>query len=253
MAKRRSRRGLERVQIVTGRARTRCARAVSAPAGGRARFARSVPEDNPLTRDVVALGERLFFDPALSANGAVSCASCHRPERAFSDSVAVSRGVFGRIGRRNAPTLVNRAYGRTFFWDGRVATLEEQVLHPIQDSVEMGQPFAALTERLRRNGPRNFAAPSAESRSIRLPWLARSPVSCARSVQETRRPIGGATATSPALSPEAQRGFALFTGRANCVACHVGPNLSDEQFHNTGVSTRVGDGHGASDPVVAPA
>lgn len=209
-----------------------------------------VPEDNPLTRDVVALGERLFFDPALSANGAVSCASCHRPERAFSDSVAVSRGVFGRIGRRNAPTLVNRAYGRTFFWDGRVATLEEQVLHPIQDSVEMGQPLPALTERLGRNARYRAEFRRAFGRTaIDSTVVARALASFVRTIRSGDAPADRwRDGDSSALSPEAQRGFALFTGRANCVACHVGPNLSDEQFHNTGVSTRVGDGHGASDP-----
>ena len=208
-----------------------------------------VPEHNPLTRDVVALGERLFFDPGLSASGAVSCASCHHPEHAFSDSVAVSRGVFGRLGRRNAPALVNRAYGRTFFWDGRVATLEEQVLHPIQDSVEMGQPLAALAERLRRNARyraefrRAFGGAAIDSTAV-----ARALASYVRTIRSGDAPVDRwRDGDSLALSPEAQRGFALFVGRANCVTCHVGPNFTDEQFHNTG-SARSDDGRGASDP-----
>jgi cytochrome c peroxidase len=86
-----------------------------------------VPEDNPLTFEKIALGKRLFFDAALSVDGGVRCASCHRPDHAFSDSVAVSRGAFGRRGQRNAPALVNRAYGRAFFWDGRAETLESVV------------------------------------------------------------------------------------------------------------------------------
>ena len=90
-----------------------------------------VPEENPLTAEKIALGRRLFFDRRLSRDGSISCSSCHDPERAFSDGRAIAEGVFGRQGRRNAPALINRGYGRSFFWDGRAATLEEQVLKPI--------------------------------------------------------------------------------------------------------------------------
>jgi cytochrome c peroxidase len=95
------------------------------------------PEDNPLTSEKIELGRRLFSDRRLSRDGSISCASCHDPERAFSDGRAIAVGVLGRLGRRSAPALINRGYGRSFFWDGRVATLEEQVLKPIQDSNEM--------------------------------------------------------------------------------------------------------------------
>ena len=209
-----------------------------------------IPENNPLTRDVVALGERLFLDPSLSADGTVSCASCHRPECAFSDSAAVSRGVFGRVGRRNAPALVNRAYGRTFFWDGRAATLEEQVLRPIEDSVEMGQPLAALMKHLRRNTKYRAEFRRAFGRAaIDSTTVARALASYVRTIRSGNAPAERSRdGDSSALSPEAQRGFALFAGRANCVTCHVGPNFTDEQFHNTGVSTRSDDGHGVGDP-----
>ena len=96
-----------------------------------------VPEDNPITQEKVALGRRLFFDRRLSRDGSGGCASCHNPNRAFSTPLAVSTGVGGRQGRRNAPALINRGYGRTFFWDGRTPSLEEQVLKPIQDPNEM--------------------------------------------------------------------------------------------------------------------
>src|SRR6516162_2774025 len=89
------------------------------------------PEDNPLTAEKIEVGRRLFFDRRLSRDGTVACASCHDPDRAFSDGRAVAVGVYGRRGRRNAPALINRGYGRVFFWDGRSATLEEQVLQPI--------------------------------------------------------------------------------------------------------------------------
>src|SRR4051812_4845937 len=95
-----------------------------------------VPESDILTTDRIALGRQLFLDPRLSRDGSVSCATCHRPDMAFSDGRAVAVGVFGRTGRRNAPALINRGYGRMFFWDGRSPSLEEQVLKPISDPNE---------------------------------------------------------------------------------------------------------------------
>src|SRR6476659_4676923 len=97
---------------------------------------RPAAADNPLTAARVALGRRLFFDPILSADNTVSCASCHKPERGFSEGKP--RGVRGQELSRRAPSLFNRAYGRAFFWDGRAATLEEQALQPIANPQELG-------------------------------------------------------------------------------------------------------------------
>src|SRR5437667_4472069 len=107
-----------------------------------------VPQENPLTRAKIEQGRRLFFDRRLSRDGSVSCSSCHDPERAFSDGRSIAVGVLGRQGRRNAPALINRGYGRSFFWDGRVATLEEQVLKPIQDPNEMDMSLPEAAERV---------------------------------------------------------------------------------------------------------
>jgi cytochrome c peroxidase len=102
-----------------------------------------VPADNPLTAEKIDLGRRLFFDRRLSRDNSISCSSCHDPERAFSDGHAIAIGVFGRKGKRNSPALINRGYGRSFFWDGGSSSLEEQVLKPIEDPNEMD---LALTE-----------------------------------------------------------------------------------------------------------
>src|SRR5688572_30426974 len=107
-----------------------------------------VPEDNPVTDDKIAVGRRLFFDRRLSRDRSISCSSCHVPELAFSDGRPVAIGVFNRLGRRSAPALVNRGYGRSFFWDGRAATLEEQVLQPIQDPNEMDLTLAEASARV---------------------------------------------------------------------------------------------------------
>lgn len=198
-----------------------------------------VPRDNPMTNEKIVLGERLFFDSILSADGAVRCASCHRPDYAFADSVAISRGAFGRQGQRNAPALVNRAYGRTFFWDGRVATLEEQVLHPIQDSVELGQPVSQLVRRLAADRSYRAGFARAFSAPISAVAIGRALASYVRTLRSGNAPIDRwRDGESLALSNAARRGLALFTGRGNCVACHVGPNFTDEDFHNTGVTAR---------------
>jgi len=200
-----------------------------------------VPDENPLTREGVALGERLFFDPLLSADGIIRCASCHRPEHAFSDTARISLGVYGRRGERNAPALINRAYGRAFFWDGRTATLEAQVLHPIRDSVELGQPIPTLIQRLRADRSyRSAFARSFGTVRIDSQAVARALASFVRTLRSGNAPVDRwRNGDSAALSSSARRGLALFTGRAGCISCHIGPNFTDEDFHNTGVAART--------------
>jgi cytochrome c peroxidase len=100
----------------------------------------AIPPDNPQTPEKIALGMKLFFDGRLSADGAVACATCHNPARAFTDGRPVSIGINGRVGQRNAPTILNALYNKTQFWDGRVKTLEEQAVLPIVNPSEIGQP-----------------------------------------------------------------------------------------------------------------
>jgi len=179
------------------------------------------PEDNPLTIEKIALGRQLFFDRRLSRDQSVSCASCHDPERALSEPKPVSIGVFGRRGRRNAPALINRGYGRRFFWDGRVPTLEEQVLKPIEDPNEMDLPLQEAATRV----------------NLTIRDLSYALASFVRSILSGDAPydrfLNGDRA---ALTPVQQTGLQLFRGKANCTSCHVGPNLTDESLHNTGIA-----------------
>jgi cytochrome c peroxidase len=111
-----------------------------------------VPADNPLTADGIALGRRLFYDPILSSDSTISCASCHRQELAFTDGRAVSTGVMGRTGRRSAMPLDNLVFHvREFFWDGRVNSLEAQALVPIEDHLEMNEQWPNVIEKLKRH------------------------------------------------------------------------------------------------------
>jgi cytochrome c peroxidase len=197
----------------------------------------TVPEDNVMTPAKVELGERLFFDPLLSADRRVSCGTCHDPARAFTNGERIAIGVWGRRGTRNAPTILNRAYGTSFFWDGRSATLEEQVLGPIQDRTEMGLSLSALTDRLRSTAGyrESFARVLGEPPSA--VGVARALASYVRAQRAGGAPFDRYRAgDTDALSETAIRGLRLFRGRANCSACHSGPNFSDEEFHNTGVS-----------------
>src|ERR1700730_16541937 len=100
----------------------------------------AIPKDLPLTPEKIALGEKLFFDGRLSANGTVACASCHDPRLAFTDGRSVSVGIDSRLGQRNSPTVLNALYNKFQFWDGRAPTLEKQAALPIVNPVEMGQP-----------------------------------------------------------------------------------------------------------------
>jgi len=184
-----------------------------------------VPEDNPLTAQRVALGGRLFRDPRLSRDGTITCATCHDPARAFTDGRSVAVGVSGRQGRRNVPTLVNRAWGRLFFWDGRVRTLEEQVLRPIEDPNEMD---LSARDAAARVGVSTFELSQA------LAGYVRSIMSGDSAYDRFT------TGDRSALTDEQQLGLQIFRGKGNCTRCHVGPTFTDESLHNTGVAWRDG-------------
>ena len=188
-----------------------------------------VPEYNPLTAEKIAAGRQLFFDRRLSRDGSIACSSCHDPERAYSDGRSIAVGVFGRKGRRNAPALINRGYGRLFFWDGRAASLEEQVLKPIEDPNEMDLPLSEASARI----------------GLTERELSQALASFVRSILSGDSPFDRfLNGDRNALTPGQQAGLRLFREKANCIACHVGPNFTDERLHNTGVAWsdgRLGD------------
>src|SRR5688500_5114001 len=180
-----------------------------------------MPEVNVATPAKVRLGQRLFHDRRLSADGSIACASCHVPERGFSQTRAITVGVHGRTGRRNAPALINRAWGQAFFWDGRISSLEEQVLKPIEDPNEMG---SSTPEAARRVG-------------LSARALADALASYVRSIRSGDSPFDRFDrGDSSALSKDARAGLEIFRGKGSCARCHIGPSFTDEGFHNTGVA-----------------
>ncbi len=111
----------------------------------------AVPDDNELSTARVQLGRRLFFDGMLSSDGTVSCATCHLPDRAFTSPDTLAIGVGKAVGRRNTPTILNRAFGKSFFWDGRSPTLEDQALQPIENPLEMANKLPVVLDALRED------------------------------------------------------------------------------------------------------
>ena len=201
---------------------------------------RPAPDDNPLTPEKAALGRRLFHERRLSRDGSLSCAGCHDPGRAFTNGLSAARGVNGTVGVRNVPTLVNRAWGSSFFWDGRARTLEEQALAPILNPSELGASADAVIRLVRSAGyRRQFIA--AFGREPDMRDVAAALASYVRTIVSGDSPYDRFVAGEDrALGEKARRGFVLFRTRGRCITCHAGPLLSDEQFHNTGVAWRSG-------------
>ena len=207
----------------------------------------AVPADNPITDVKAALGRRLFFDSRLSQNGAVSCATCHDPERAFADTRPLAVGIFDRVGKRHSPAIINRGFGRIHFWDGRAATLEEQVVQPIEDPNEMASTVDDVVERLSADATYRAAFEGAFERSINRLDLARALATYLRTVRSGDAPYDRFIDSQPdSLSPQAQAGLRIFRTKARCTFCHIEPTFTDEQFHNTGISWR-GDGQGGGE------
>lgn len=197
-----------------------------------------LPTDHALTEKKIQLGRVLFFDKRLSRDGAVACASCHLIKAAYADSRAVSKGVNGLRGDRNAPTIINRIYGKRFFWDGRAATLEQQSIGPLMNPVEHG----ILTENdvvkiLRSIRGYRTLFREAFGGDITIEDVGTALASFQRTIRSGNSPADRFDygLDCDALSASAQRGFLVFQGKGRCIRCHAGPNYTDEQFHNLGI------------------
>ncbi|HJQ25850.1 MAG TPA: cytochrome c peroxidase [Blastocatellia bacterium] len=203
-----------------------------------------IPKDNPLTAEKVALGRALFFDKRLSADGTVSCATCHVPERAFTDGKRVAEGIGGRHGRRNSPTLLNAMFNTGQFWDGRAESLEAQARLPLVNPDEMGsQTDEQIIARL-HNDPdyvRQFA--QVFGGAIRMQAIAKAIAAFERTLVAANSPFDRFQAGDlNAMSSAARSGMVLFRGKARCNVCHTinngfgaYPFLSDGNYRNTGV------------------
>lgn len=202
-----------------------------------------VPAKNPLTEAKIELGERLFFEPGLSADGTISCASCHRPERYFADSVPLSKGVGGVLGPRNAPTVLNTAYYPRLLGDGRSFDLEDQVRYPITHEKEMQTtPEAAVAFLTGHPQYPNLFAEAFGDAEITFARVSEALASFERTLFSGDSPFDRFyfQGDSTTFSPAARRGWVLFQSKARCITCHrfsaESPFFTDDDYHNTGIS-----------------
>jgi len=203
-----------------------------------------IPPDNPPTDETIALGRRLFYDTALSADNTVSCATCHNPEFGFADGKRVSNGVGGKLGVRNSPTVLNAAYSTLQFWDGRAATLEKQSEAPVANLVEMAHSLRGVVQALSKD--LTYVAEFERAWGpgpITYEKVEKSIASFERTLVSGDSPFDRFYYAHDlsALTPAQCRGLHVFhdPDKGNCESCHtVGEKyalLTDNKFHNIGV------------------
>lgn len=205
-----------------------------------------VPAGNPQTPGKIALGDKLFHDQRFSATGDISCATCHDADKAFTDSpLSVSEGINKLTGTRNAPTVVNAAYNRTQFWDGRSPDLEDQALHPFLNPVEMALPDHDSLLAVVRGDP-DYVQAFAKVFDVAASEITMIQVTQAIAAFERTQVSGNSPfdrwyfgGDADAMSASAQRGFEVFLADGRCVSCHVLEQdqavFTDHRFHNIGV------------------
>ncbi|MEW4571023.1 cytochrome c peroxidase [Tautonia sp. JC769] len=226
--------------------------------------------ENPMTRAKVELGRQLYFDTRLSADRTISCATCHAPGTGYASPTQFGIGILDQQGNRNSPTAYNRILSGPQFWDGRAASLEEQAIGPIANPIEMGNTHDVAVDTIRRipgyvlqfeeifpddgitietigKAIATFeraivTGPSPFDYAEELAKFAQLDPSELEDIEEfepelyTQYLAVKADAEKNPMSEEARRGRELFfSQRVNCSACHVGPNLADELYHNLGV------------------
>ena len=204
----------------------------------------AIPPDNPQTPEKIALGEKLFFDGRLSADGTVACSTCHDPARAFTDGRATSIGIHGGVGQRNAMTILNALFCKTQFWDGRAKTLEDQAAMPIINPIEMGQPgMQAAVSGIAAIDEYQHAFRQVFGRPPNGPDLVRAIASYERTQYSFDSPFDHFIAgNDSAIDDAAKRGWELFNTKARCNKCHALSEekrdvtfFTDNDFHNIGI------------------
>ena len=195
------------------------------------------PSDNLYSTEKAALGKMLFFDPRLSQNFNMTCATCHNPSFGWEDATKTSIGSQNTALPRHSPTIINMAWGDTFFWDGRAKTLEEQAGGPIESEVELNMPFAKVVSRLSKvpqyqNWFKHAFGPS----GISAENIRKAIATYERTIVSGLAPFDlWIEGDESAISASAKRGFTLFNGKAACADCHQGWNFTDNQFHDIGL------------------
>jgi cytochrome c peroxidase len=195
------------------------------------------PASNPYTMEKAILGRMLYYDPRLSANGAVACVSCHNPGFGHADGVAKSIGQRMRSMTRKSSGVANTAWGQSFMWDGRAVSLEEQALMPIQSETEMNEPLDGLIHILAGlPGYKVLFVEAFPNRLLSTETVADAIATYERTIVSAVAPFDRwIEGDASALSDAAVRGFDLFTTKAGCASCHGGWRFTDDGFHDIGL------------------
>ncbi len=187
------------------------------------------------------LGEILFFDPILSQDSTISCASCHIPQLAFADSLAISPGIANRIGRRNAPTIMNMASRDAFFYDGRAKDLIDQVHFPIEDNLEMGAKMSEVVNRIRSHASYPIWFKKIYNETPSEKNVARAIAAFEESLETSDTEFDAWMNDKPnKMSDAAIRGREFFlSDRSKCFDCHFGPDFTGDEFKNIGLYDKI--------------
>nr|WP_286178051.1 cytochrome c peroxidase [Rhodopirellula sp. JC639] len=232
-----------------------------------------IPDDNPITRAKIELGRQLYFDPRLSSDSTISCASCHDPAQGYGAQTQFGVGVRGQEGGRNSPVAYNRIVSNAQFWDGRAATLEDQAVGPIANPIEMGNSHESCVADLAANPIYKLQFEKVFGDGVTIENVGKAIATFERALvtgpapydfqndldtfekvfaddleyldeepelKEKYDALKAAIAANP-MSESAKRGMKLFAGKANCATCHAGANFTDEQYHNLGVGMEADD------------
>ncbi len=203
------------------------------------------PKENPLTPEKIAFGKSLFFDKRLSRNNEISCASCHKPHKAFTDGLAKSRGVNGAVAMRNAPSLFNSSFFRSYMYDGEIKTLEEQVLVPIQDHQEMGSSMKEVLHKLSQDPDYRRLAKSLFNRELDAYVITRAISTYERSlISRNSRFDRYRAGEKGALNADEEAGWLLFSRKLYCTKCHSGPDFTNYTVISNGLYTDYGTDQG---------
>ncbi len=209
----------------------------------------NIPADNPQTTEKITLGRQLFNDKRFSADGSISCASCHHPDKAFTDSLPVAQGLNGQIGTRNAPIVINAAFYGTLFLDGRAESLERQALGPFVNPIEHGlESHQAIVDVVQHDStyPQQFNKVfSVQAKNIGIDHIVKAIASYERTLVSGDslfdRYLFGRDHS--VLSASAERGLGVFKNKGNCVTCHEiswdNALFSDNRFYNIGVGFKL--------------
>lgn len=207
---------------------------------GFALVAVSLANKNPEPLNIPAsreeLGRLLFFDKVLSSDKTLSCSSCHKPEFAFADTLAFSKGVNGNLTIRNTPTAMNVAYREGYFWDGRVASLEEQALFPIENPIEMNLKIDVALARLNKDEVYVAAFKKIYNAAPDKTNLGDALAAFERTLETSGTPFDlFSKGDSTAISEAAKRGQQVFNFKGKCFDCHFGPDFTGDEFRNIGL------------------